>query len=209
MVEHSNPWTQDLIERNPVPPEFLAKRLAVEPQATSMRYGLKAAFFCAAVAVLAAAGGFQAAFGDQQEQYPLAAMEYPYRLKVYDYYGAEGFGLLYYFGSERLVVVVENDYGKPAREMLSRELAEDERKRLTEAIKQASPEKLAAEYADPRVSDGIQTTYTFRLPDGREKTVSVQNVRQEQLLRLNQVLNEMLPKNLGIGGARGAVAVGQ
>ncbi len=141
----------------------------------------------------------------EKDQYPVAKNTYPFLLKVRDFYGAEGYGFDYYLDTRSLTVVLWDDFGSPKKEVLSRQLTDEEATFWSKYLAEFPVKKLKQDYSDTRVADGMQRFFTFKTSTG-EKNITVRNARVKELMALCQNMNSLLPDKMKMRGGGAAVA---
>ena len=124
--------------------------------------------------------------------YPEAQASYPFVVKVRNYHGARGFGYDYFLAPDSLTVVAWNDFGPKRKEVLRVAIDGAERTRWSAFLAAFPVAQLAARYANPAVSDGLQIWFDFRIPGKPPKEVYVANMGQDELARLCEELNKLL-----------------
>jgi hypothetical protein len=137
--------------------------------------------------------------------YPVAKKNYPFVVKITNFFGAEGFGFDYFVDRTNIVVVVWNDFGKPAREILNRDLTQEETTELESYLAEFPLDTLKSDYTEPRVYDGLQRFFTFKIGD-KEKSIVMRNVHVPELFALCEKVNDLVPKEMQMRGG-GAAAI--
>lgn len=131
--------------------------------------------------------------------YPSAKPNYPFFVKITDFYGAAGYGFDYYVDKATIVVVLWDDYGNPRREVLNRSLTRQEARDWARFWSQFDVTSLKELYTNPNVIDGFERQFTFRI-DNSDKKVTVEKVAVKELSELSQKINTFVPKEIKMRG---------
>ena len=124
--------------------------------------------------------------------YPEAQASYPFVVKVRNFNGARGFGFDYFLAPDSLTVVAWNDFSPKRKEVLRVAIDGAEKARWSRFVAEFPVAKLASEYSNRAVSDGLQLWFDFNVPGKPQKQVHVANMGQDDLGRLCEQLNTLL-----------------
>jgi hypothetical protein len=131
---------------------------------------------------------------DQQAGAPAAARApLDFAITISDYDGAAGFNKVLELTPSKAVINLDNDYGRPSRELWRTDLADDQRERLSKFLAEFPLQRLREKYVDPSVFDGYQVTFKISIGKLGPRTVFVGNQRQRDLERLMSEINRILP----------------
>jgi hypothetical protein len=129
-------------------------------------------------------------------KYPDAKAAYPFVVKVRNFHGAEGFGFDYYLAPDSLTVVAWDDFGSKPKEVLHVVLSAADTARWSAFLAAFPVAKLAANYTNAGVADGLQLWFDFRIAGKPPKQIFVGNSHQDDLERVCMELNKLLPAPL-------------
>ena len=116
-----------------------------------------------------------------------------FEVVIRDFYGVEGYTYVYRLDSTDLVVSVENDVGRPAKELCRVPLPVDRSAEWGQFLATFPLETLAAEYADPAVDDGVQITFSVKRGGRPARFVKVANSFQADLAVLCDRVAALVP----------------
>lgn len=116
-----------------------------------------------------------------------------FSIQIDAYFPAEGFREVFQVTEEDLVVLVDNDFGAPRRELCRRSLGRDEANRLGDLLDCVGLESLRPEYVNRGVADGLEVR--FEIARGREKRRAflVANTYQRELDRICEAVVRLVP----------------
>ena len=134
---------------------------------------------------------------DHPVQYPLAKKSYPFVVWVHTFEAAPGVGLDYYLTYESIVIATHNDWGKPPREVCSRTLTGAEQEHWRAFMASFPLSQLEDLYEDISIIDGLHVYLTFRL-EGEEREIALRNTRQDDLFKLCDEIDRLVPEDLRI-----------
>ena len=115
-----------------------------------------------------------------------------FKVKVHDFYGAEGYGYDYYLDDDSIVIIGWDDFGNPQREVFRAELTPDNQREWHSFWMKFPLDKLKNEYINQYVSDGIQREFVFSR-DSEQKTIILHNKSVRKLNDLCSRINKIVP----------------
>lgn len=121
-----------------------------------------------------------------------------FKLVVEDFNGAGGFMELVTIDSRNLKVVMENDFGRPPEELLSKPLGATQSNELYQFLQEFPLKTLEDRYVDKREFDGLQLTFEIEVGQSPKRRIVLSNRRQPDLERLLDKLNDILPPRLAL-----------
>ena len=124
---------------------------------------------------------------------PSVAPSDTFGVVIRDFYGAEGYTYVYDLGPAGLTVSLENDFGRPTRELCNVPLPEDQRAGWVRFLSTFPLEKLESEYINPAVDDGLQMTFSVKRGQAEARTIQVANMGQADLARLCDRVAALVP----------------
>jgi hypothetical protein len=130
---------------------------------------------------------------DQAEASGAARAQLDFAITISDFDGAAGFTKVVELTPSKAALNLENDYGRPSKELWRTDLADDQRERLPKFLIEFPLQKLREKYVDPSVFDGYQVTFKIWVGKLGPRTIFVGNQRQRDLERLVSEINRILP----------------
>jgi hypothetical protein len=121
-----------------------------------------------------------------------------FAITISDFDGAAGFTKVLELGPSKAVLNLQNDYGRPQKELWRTDLAIDQRERLSKFLAEFPLQRLREKYVDPSVFDGYQVTFKIRVGKLGPRTIFVGNQRQRDLDRLVLEINRIVPPKFWI-----------
>lgn len=116
-----------------------------------------------------------------------------FEVEIRDFYGAEGYTYVYRLRVGGLAVSLENDFGRPAKELCRVPLSAARADEWIRFIASFPLDTLASEYVDPGVDDGLQMTFSVKRGDGTPRIIHVANMFQADLAVLCDRVAAMVP----------------
>ena len=116
-----------------------------------------------------------------------------FEVVVRDFYGAEGYTYVYDLRPDRLVVTLENDFGRPAKELCTALLSADQVREWVRFFTDFPLESLAPEYVNPAVDDGQQLTFSVRRGEAPPRVIQLANEFQADLAVLCDRVAALVP----------------
>ena len=128
------------------------------------------------------------------------AERYPYKVKITSNSLYSGKVLEYYLTSDKMIVFGKLKRLDSPKELFSRELTEDERKKITDFLATFPLDKLQNEYfpKDNTILDGYAFGFSFKLDKNNVKEIRLANTYQKELHQLVEEINSFLPEKLKI-----------
>lgn len=135
---------------------------------------------------------------DAAAQHPVAKERYPFVIRVHTFEAAAGVGLDYYLTYESIVIATHNDWGKPEKEVYSRTLTETEQEHWRAFVASLPLTELKDVYEDAGIAGGLHVYFTFEL-GSEERDIALKNTRQDELFKLCDEIDRLVPEDLRIG----------
>lgn len=139
-------------------------------------------------------------------QFPQAQSQYDYELRIFDYYGAVGYGHEYFISRQRIIILIQNDFGLPKREVAAVPLSAEQVQTVFAVIDAIPFESLQEQYVNPGIQDGLKMSFDFKLPTRVEKRITLANMQQEDLFRLVDAVNQLVPRQFALWQVRASAS---
>lgn len=124
---------------------------------------------------------------------PAATSDDASEVIIRDFYGVEGYTYVYRVHPGTLTVWVENDFGRPAKELCKVPLTADRAHEWARFLAAFPLDTLESEYVDRSVDDGLQITFSVRRGANSPRVIRVANAFQADLAVLCDRVAALVP----------------
>lgn len=131
-----------------------------------------------------------------------------FNLAVDNFYGVEGFTWHYELTPIIVKVWYSDDFGNPTKTLWESSLSKHQRDEIASCLDTLPLDRLQDEYEDPSVDDGLQLTFRIRMHGQSERVIELRNRYQEDLFRVVDLINGLVPEDYSIQFDQGSVTIG-